>query len=200
MIAVSQVAGTLTIPVVAWLARRTFGPGAGFAAATFCAFSGPHIAFSRMALTDASFLLAWLLALGAGMRFLERPGVVRAILMGLAVGLAQQFKYNGWLVGGIVIASALLGIVFHREERKVGSILKTFGWGALAAVVAWLVVWPWYRFVEAHGGYSALLRHQQSYLGGWRDWWPNLSIQADQAAALSGGLRLICPAWSWSPA
>jgi dolichyl-phosphate-mannose-protein mannosyltransferase len=193
MIAVSQVAGTLTIPVVAWLARRTFGPGAGFASAVFCAFSGPHIAFSRMALTDVSFLLAWLLALGAGMRFLEKPGAWRAIVMGLAVGLAQQFKYNGWLAGGIVIASALLGIVVRSEERKPGSILKMFGWGGLAAWVAWGVVWPWYHFVEGHGGYSALLRHQQSYLGGWRDWWPNFQIQCDQAASLSGGDRLVLP-------
>ena len=28
-IGVSQVAGVLTIPVVGWLGRRTFGPGAG---------------------------------------------------------------------------------------------------------------------------------------------------------------------------
>lgn len=192
MIAVSQVAGTLTIPVVAWLARRTFGPGAGFAAATFCAFSGPHIAFSRMALTDASFLLAWLLALGAGMRFLERPGFFRAIVMGLAVGLAQQFKYNGWLTGAIVIGSAALGILVRPEERRAASILRTFGWGVLGGVVAWLVVWPWYAFVENHGGYSALLRHQRSYLGGFRDWWPNFQIQADQAIALSS-FRLIVP-------
>ena len=191
MIAVSQVAGTLTIPVVAWLARRTFGPGAGFAAAVFCAFSGPHIAYSRMALTDASFLLAWLLAVGAGMRFLERPGPVRAVLMGLAVGVAQEFKYNGWLTGGIVIGSALLGVLFRPAERQAGPILKTFGWGGLASGVAWLVVWPWYRFVDAQGGYPALLRHQQSYLGGFDDWWPNFRAQADQAVALSGGDRLI---------
>jgi dolichyl-phosphate-mannose-protein mannosyltransferase len=191
MIAVSQLAGTLTIPVVAWLSRRTFGAGSGFAAATFCAFSGPHIAFSRMALTDASFLLAWLLAIGAGMRFLDRPGAWRAIVLGLAVGLAQQFKYNGWLAGGIVVGSAALGIGLRSDERKARSILRTFGWGGLAVGVAWLVVWPWYAFVEAHGGYPALLRHQQSYLGGFRAWWPNLQIQSDQAAALSGGDRLI---------
>jgi dolichyl-phosphate-mannose-protein mannosyltransferase len=185
MILVSQLAGTLTIPVVAWLARRTFGPGAGFAAAVFCAFSGPHIAFSRMALTDASALLAWLIALGAGMRFLERPGFLRALLMGLAVGLAQEFKYNGWLTGGIVVGTALVGIVVRLEERKLGSILKTFGWGGFAAVVAWLVVWPWYAFVEAHGGYAALLRHQQSYLGGFNAWWPNFLIQADQVVAMT---------------
>jgi dolichyl-phosphate-mannose-protein mannosyltransferase len=196
MIAVSQVAGTLTIPVVAWLGRRTFGPGAGFASATFCAFSGPHIAFSRMALTDVSFLLAWLIAIGAGMRFLERPGMVRAILMGLAVGLAQQFKYNGWLSGGIVVASAVWGIFVSPDERRVSAILKTFGWGILAAGVAWLVAWPWYAFVEAHGGYAALLRHQRSYLGGFGDWWPNLLIQMDQAAALSGDGWIVVPALS----
>jgi dolichyl-phosphate-mannose-protein mannosyltransferase len=193
MIAVSQLAGTLTIPVVAWLGRRTFGPGCGFAAATFCAFSGPHIAFSRMALTDASFLLAWLVALGMGMRFLERPGWLRAIFLGMAVGLAQEFKYNGWLTGGIVVVSAAWGILVRPEGRKAGSIFKTFGWGALAAGMAWLVVWPWYAFVEAHGGYPALLRHQQSYLGGFGDWWPNLLIQADQAVVLSGGEQLILP-------
>ena len=190
MIAVSQLAGTLTIPVVAWLGRRTFGPGAGFASAVFCAFSGPHVAFSRMAMTDASALLAWLLALGAGMRFLERPGVIRSIALGLMVGLAQQFKYNGWLTGGIVVASAVLSLFVRPEDRKRGAILRTFGWGGLAAGIAWLVVWPWYRFVEDHGGYSALLRHQRSYLGGFGDWWPQFQIQADQALALSD-FRLV---------
>ena len=193
MIAVSQLAGIMTIPVVAWLGRRTFGPGAGFASAVFSTLSGPQIAFSRMALTDGSFLLAWLLALGAGVRFLERPGIVRALVMGLAVGLAQQFKYNGWLTGGIVMATATFGILVRPEDRKVKSILETFGWGVVAAGVAWLVVWPWYAFVEAHGGYSALLRHQRSYLGGLDDWWPNLLAQVDQAVALSGGVGLIVP-------
>ena len=193
MIAVSQAAGTATIPVVAWLGRKAFGPGAGFAAATFCAFSGPHVAFSRMALTDASFLLAWLLAIGVGMRFLERPGPVRAIVMGLAVGLAQQFKYNGWIAGGIVILTALLAAFRRPDDRKPGAIARTFGWGILAVGVAWLVVWPWFAFVEANGGYSALLRHQRSYLGGWADWWLNFRVQADQAVALSGGPWLIWP-------
>ena len=192
LISVSQLAGTLTIPVVAWLARRAFGAGAGFAAAVYCAFSGPHIAFSRMALTDASFLLSWLVAIGAGMRFLERPGLARGVVMGLMVGLAQQFKYNGWLTGGIVVGTALFGLI-RPEGRKAGPIAATFGWGVLGGVMAGVVVWPWYAFVEGHGGYPALLRHQQSYLGGFRDWWPNLKAQADQAAALSGGQGLILP-------
>ena len=109
-ILVSIVAGTLTIPVVGWLAYRTFGRGAGAAASAFAALSGPHIAFSRMALTDASFLLFWLLAIGQGQRFLERPGFPRAVVLGLAVGVAQLFKYNGWIAGVVVALGAALWV------------------------------------------------------------------------------------------
>ena len=108
---VSIVAGTLTIPAVGWVARRTFGSGAGAAAAAFTAFSGAHIAFSRMALVDASFLLFWVLAIGQGQRFLERPKPLRAVSLGLAVGIAQLFKYNGWVSGVIVALSAGLWLL-----------------------------------------------------------------------------------------
>jgi hypothetical protein len=111
----------------------------------------------------------------------------------VTVGLAQQFKYNGWLTGGIVVGSAILGLIVRPEERRLRPILKTFGWGTTAAGVAWMGVWPWYRFVEGHGGYSALLRHQRNYLGGFDSWWPHLQTQAGQVVALSGGDRLIWP-------
>src|SRR5262249_45899670 len=91
-ILVSIASGTLTVPTVAWLARRTFGNGAGVAAAAFAAISGAHVAYSRMALTDATFLLCWLLALVAGQRFLERPSAARAFFLGLAVSAAQLVK------------------------------------------------------------------------------------------------------------
>ena len=194
-IAVSQIAGMLAIPASAWLARRTFGPGAGFAAAALASLCGPHIAFSRMALTDASFLLAWLVAIGAGMRFLERPTAGRGVAMGLAVGLAQQFKYNGWIVGALVILASLVGLT-RAEERRPRALFRTFGWGLLGAVAAAVVVLPWYRFVEAHGGYPSLLRHQRSYLGGPANWLPNFRLQADQGVALSGSEALVVTAWA----
>ena len=75
-ILVSVLTGTLTIPATAWLARRTFGAGAGAFAAALVALSGFHVAYSRMALTDASFLLFWVLGLICGQRFLERPGLL----------------------------------------------------------------------------------------------------------------------------
>src|SRR5262249_51382521 len=105
-ILVSIVPGTLTIPAIGWLAYRTFGRGAGAAAAALAALSGPHLAFSRMALTEASFLLGWIVAIAQGQRFLERPNLLQAVLLGLVVGIAQLFKYNGWLAGVLVALTA----------------------------------------------------------------------------------------------
>src|SRR4051812_3081995 len=88
-IAVSAACGIATIPVAAWVGRRTFGPGAGASASAMAAMSMAHAAFSRKALTDVPFLLAWLVALGVGGRCLERPGLARATAFGVAVGAAQ---------------------------------------------------------------------------------------------------------------
>src|SRR4051794_40580598 len=166
----SILAGTMTIPAVGWLARRTFGPGAGGPAAAMAALSGFHVAFSRMALTDASFLLFWTLALVAGQRFLERPGAARGVWLGLSVGLAQWFKYNGWLAGMAVPLAACLGMAIDAAERERRRILAVWGFGLLAAVAAAIVYWPWFAFVESHGGYADLLRHHRGYLGGRSPW------------------------------
>jgi dolichyl-phosphate-mannose-protein mannosyltransferase len=192
-ILVSIGSGTLTIPVAAWLSRRTFGPGAGGAAAAFAALSGPHVAFSRMALTDVSFLLFWVIAIGQGQRFLERPNPARAVWLGLAVGMAQLFKYNGWISGVIVAASAVIWLFLHPDEWRKSSTVATWGWGLFAAIVAAIVYWPWFQFVQSHGGYGALLAHERSYLGGLASWPGHLSLQLDQATALGGGpIWLVC--------
>jgi 4-amino-4-deoxy-L-arabinose transferase-like glycosyltransferase len=184
-IAVSVMAGIATIPVVGWLGRRTFGPGAGAAAAALAAFSMAHVAFSRKALTDAPFLLTWLVAIGVGMRFVERPGFLRGLALGIAVGVAQNFKYNGWLAGAIVAAAALAGVLIHPEKRWRGPLLRILGWGLFAALVAGLVYAPWYVFVASHGGYGQLMRHHSAYVVPY-DWRSNLSLQLGQAFALSG--------------
>ncbi len=107
------------------------------------------------------------------------------------MGLAQWFKYNGWLLGVFVVLAACLGIVVDPQERHRPRIRAVWGFGLLAALVASAVYWPWFAFVEAHGGYAGLLKHHQSYMGGFRSWLPHLRLQLEQMAALSGG-----PAWN----
>jgi 4-amino-4-deoxy-L-arabinose transferase-like glycosyltransferase len=192
-IAISILAGIAAVPIVAWLGRRAFGPGYGVAAAAFAAVSMPHVTFSRMALTDATFLLAWLVAIGAGGRFLEKPGPTRALVLGLAVGLAQLVKYNGWLAGAIVLATALLGAVISPEDRSRGRLARTFGWGTLAALIALLVDWPWIRFVEARGGYASLIEHQRGYFDGPSAWPSNWLLQLRQLVALHSSIGEALP-------
>ncbi|HWT77578.1 MAG TPA: glycosyltransferase family 39 protein, partial [Candidatus Methylomirabilis sp.] len=178
-ILVSILAGTLTIPAAAWLARRTCGAGAGAAAAALVALSGFHVAFSRVALTDASFLLCWILGLACGQRFLERPRLSSAIALGLSVGLAQWFKYNGWLLGVFVVLAACLGVLVDPKERHRPRIRAVWGFGLLAVLLAVAVYRPWFAFVESHGGYPGLLKHHQSYMGGFNSWPPHLRLQLE---------------------
>lgn len=199
----STLCGVATIPVAAWLGRRTFGVGGGAAAAALVALAMPHIAFSRKALTDVPFGLAWLIAIGLGGRFLEKPTFLRALALGLGVGFVQQFKYNGWLTGVIVALAAFAGLVCHSELRRSWLSLRSLLWGPvplslLAAGVALLSYWPWYRFVENHGGYSALVAHHRSYLGGVSRWVPYWKQQQAQLVALSGGA--VWGAFTWSVA
>lgn len=198
-ILVSVAAGSATIALAAWVARRAFGPGAAVAAAALAALSGPEIAFSRMALTDATALLCWLLALAAGGWFLDRPGLVRSVALGLAVGLAQNVKYSGFLAGVAVALAALVPTGGSRGESA-RSLVRRLAFGVLAAVVAAAVYWPWFAFVEHHGGYAALMRHHRGYVAGWTRWAGNFPIQMAGQTALSG--RVVGPvafsALAWS--
>ena len=92
-------------------------------------------------------------AMGQGQRFLERPNLLRAVLLGLAVGMSQLFKYNGWTSGIIVaVERGSLAAWPIVASRQIGRG-RDLGLGILAAIVAAAVYWPWFAFVESHGGY-----------------------------------------------
>lgn len=185
-IGVSILAGIAAVPLAGLLARRAFGPGAGASAAALAAVSGAHLAFSRMALTDALFLDAWMIVMAAGLRFLRRPGVGPALGLGLAVGLAQNVKYNGGLAGLIVGLAAAGPWIVTAGKRRAGRELTLLIGAALVAVVLYV---PWVIYVEQHVGYARLAAHQRSYAGRLADWPRHLRTQLGQSVALSGGPR-----------
>ena len=133
-IAVSIAAGTLTIPVAAWLAanvrsrsrrgrRRIRG---ALRAAHRILADGPH----RRIVPP---LLARRHRDGPAL-----PGATqscRAVALGVAVGVAQLFKYNGWFTGAIVLMTAIAwlrlppgGVARRRTTAAI------WGWGVVAAL------------------------------------------------------------------
>jgi dolichyl-phosphate-mannose-protein mannosyltransferase len=110
--------------------------------------------------------------------------------LGLAVGISQLYKYNGWTSGIIVALSSAVWFFANRRASSDRRAAATWGWGLVAVIVAAAVYWPWFQFVDSHGGYKALLAHQRSYVGGLSSWPWHFSHQLAQATALCGG-----PAW-----
>ncbi len=187
---VSQLVGTLTIPASAWLTRRLMPEHrhAPALAAVLFAAGGPLIAFSRLGLTDATFLQVWLLVLGVGGRFLSRPDAWSGVGLGMAVGLAQNTKYNGFLPGAVVAVAMLAGAIGGQG----GAYLKRgLLWGSLAFLISLMIVAPWVVYVQNHGGYAALLSHQRSYFRGFGLWWDSLGIQFHASMSLSGPVLLL---------
>ena len=102
-----------------------------------------------MALTDASFLLFWVLAIGQGQRFLERPnrppghscsGRRRrcpAIQIQWLACWCDCGAYGRLLPGASTPANG-------GRPRPAA----TWGWGLVAALSPPLVYWPWFAFVE----------------------------------------------------
>ncbi len=167
--------------------RSAWGRSCGSGAGGAC---DAHIAFSRKAPTDVPFGLAWLIAIGLGGRFLEKPTYLRPCA-GTRCGVRPAVQIQ-WMADGrdrrprgvcgfgLSLRSAAL-VVVH-EVASVG--LRFPPLSLLAAGVALLSYWPWYRFVENHGGYLALVAHHRSYLGGAARWLPYWKQQQAQLAPL----------------
>jgi 4-amino-4-deoxy-L-arabinose transferase-like glycosyltransferase len=179
------ICGTLSILIAFQFCRRIFGETEGLIAASLIAFSGMAVAFSRTALTDTPLLLFWLMAIQSGLKFLEKPGLKYAILMGMTVGLCQLTKYNGALTGIIISATALLeyGISFIQKKSESRIFVRQILFGIFGALVAFAVYLPWLLYVEKHGGYRSLMNHHSGYISPLMQWPDNFKMQLVQAWA-----------------
>ena len=135
-----------------WMTRRR-GLLAGAAVGALLAFSPLVIAFSAIAVTDACFALAFLIALAAIDAHVRRPGAKSLALVGVAIGVALAAKSTATLLLPIALAA------FIYVERRQDAGRRTAGWpraaarafGQIAAVglVALLLVWALHGFALA---------------------------------------------------
>ena len=135
-----------------WMARRR-GLLAGAAVGALLAFSPLVIAFSAIAVTDACFAVAFLIALAAIDAHVRRPGAKSVALVGVAIGVALAAKYTATLLLPVALAA------FVYVERMQDAGRWTAGWpraaaralGQIAAVglIALLLVWALHGFALA---------------------------------------------------
>lgn len=176
--------GTISIFLIFLLAKSIFGIESGLISAALLATSGMAIAFSRSALTDAPLMCIWLLSMIAGLQFLKMPGLKTSFMMGLTVGLAQLTKYNGAMTGVVIALTAILDFICScrnptSETKTV--FLKRIGWGLFSVCIAVAIYWPWFQFIDAHGGYFNLMKHHSGYVSPLAKWPSNLRLQWLQA-------------------
>ncbi len=158
---VSALLGTLTVLVVFLLGRVWLSNRAGLFAAAVIGLSAHHTVLSRCGLTDAAFCAFFLLALLAHSIAHRRDSWWLAVVAGIAVGVAWNTKYHGWLAG--VIAAAATTPDFIRGSRIVR--WRIFGRHGIATLVAMACYAPWFLHIcQMEGGYGALAAEHRRFL------------------------------------
>lgn len=194
----SLMLGGLTVPLAWWSVRRWASGPAGIAASGLIALNDFHIAMSRSALTDAPMLFFLMLAVWLTIEALADRNLRRAVLAGIATGLAWATKYNGWLPMAIAISGAAGAWMFwprNRTDRKSDSthlpvrpIVVCLAVLSLTAALVWLPVW-W--DLQPVGGYSRVAQNHQNYITGPAGWWKALIRHEAVQRHYAGGLTML---------
>jgi hypothetical protein len=133
--------------VLTWVfARRTYGEAAAWVAAAVISCVPAILGHGGLATTDVPFAAHFLLALILLLRWIEQPTGARAIVAGLAVGLATATKFSAIVLPVLTVCA----IVARRSlGPRPGIARKLLAQAPLAGLAAALVVWGAYRFAIA---------------------------------------------------
>lgn len=185
-IAVSQVSGCILILVTYWIASRWYDRSTALIAASLAMFSEMHIIYSRMALTDSLLVTCFVISLVCISEMLSQCRYQWSIASGIAVALAWNTKYNGWLP----LFFGLFGFV-PTIFRNISQILPLLKYWCLATGLAVLGYLPWYLYISQQpGGYTALINHHQGYLVGWQGWLSSLNEHVNHLKSMHSGLSV----------
>ncbi|MEI7999863.1 MAG: glycosyltransferase family 39 protein [Actinomycetes bacterium] len=94
-----------SLVVVFAVARRVFGDLAGAISTAIWAVVPLGVGYGRIVRTDSIGLFLTLLVIWSCLRLVDRPTVVRALLVGAGVGLAASTRYFLALLGVVVVTS-----------------------------------------------------------------------------------------------
>lgn len=131
-----------------------FGPVAGLLGLALFTFEPTVLAHGALVTTDMGVSLFVFATVYAFYRYVKRPGWGRALVLGLAFGLALATKMSGVIALPIVVICAAIELAINlgidREKewglRRAGRVWRTFGAIAMAAVVGYGILWAFYGF------------------------------------------------------
>ncbi len=191
-IAVSAVAGSLTVGLVYFLAQRFWGRDAAIVSSLLLATSEYHLIYSRMALTDALFTLLFWLSLGALLVAFREESSLAWLIGGVSAGLCWNTKYHGFLPLLIIGAWWLYSDWVRRrrpqsdwdfsDERRM-SILGL----QLASGLGLALFLPWVLIVSYRPGWGEILAGQ---------WRQSLGISSGWPATSPATLWFFLTSWS----
>ena len=133
-----------------------FGYRVATVAAILLAFEPTVIAHGSLATIDVAFATCMLASIWAAYEFAIKPTPLRALLLGLAMGLALASKFLALSIPWVALLVILLPLLSDRFARR-ELLLRCAGWIS-ACVVAWAVIWATYGF-----RYTALPHAKASY-------------------------------------
>lgn len=192
-IAVSQASGCILIFATYWIASRWYDRSTALIAASLAMFSEMHIIYSRMALTDSLLVTCFVVSLVCISEMLSQCRYQWSIASGIAVTLAWNTKYNGWLPLFFGLCGFMPTIV-----RNASLTLPLLKYWCLATGIAVLGYMPWYLYISQQpGGYPALINHHQGYLVGWQGWLSSLNEHVNHLTSMHSelsvtGLAVTC--------
>jgi Dolichyl-phosphate-mannose-protein mannosyltransferase len=124
-------------------AEEMFGFVAGLFALALFVFDPNVLANGAMVTTDVGSACCFMAAMYSFYRYCRKPGWVRLVVAGIALGVALSAKYTGiFLVPMLVLVVVFEGWVARDWRvlwRRVGAL-------AVMGLVAWVVVWSFYGF------------------------------------------------------
>lgn len=161
-IAVSALAGSLTVGLIYWIGREQFNRKTGIMAALFLATAEYHLMYSRFALTDATFTLLFWASLASLLQGLVRNERRWFIIGGVFTGMCWNTKYHGFFP--LLILGLWLGMMalMRRKKHLVPTRVLWSNFG-IAALLAGLIYLPWFLFVQFSVGYGAILQAQADH-------------------------------------
>jgi hypothetical protein len=159
--------------VLAWLAHRRHGAGAALATTFLFAFDPNLLAHARYVTTDIAATMTTVAVVLAAVLWDERRSMLRALILGALIGLANVAKYTGMhVLVGIAFAILARYAWSHLRGRPgpVAPVAVTAVGVLLTAVAAVVVIDAAYQFQKVPGTFpdppsSARVEHLVKIVG-----------------------------------